>query len=76
MTEKPDRLSRMLRLWGKIGFFFFLAWALILAAIMLIEGQFTLRALLVIGAVAALGLIALKVAQIYEWIAHKLFPER
>lgn len=75
MTQQPDCLSRMLRLWGKVGFFFFLAWAVVLAGIAVVEGQFTLRALLVICALASLGLVSLGLARLYEWIAHKLFPK-
>jgi hypothetical protein len=72
MTEEPDRLSRIIRLWGKIGFFFFLACALVLAGIALVEKQFTLRALLVTCAIASLGLISLGLARLYERIAHKV----
>ena len=75
MTEEPDRLSRMIRLWGKIGFFFFLACAVGLAGIALVEKQFTLRAFLVTCAIASLGLISLGLARLYERIAHKVFPK-
>lgn len=75
MTEQPDRLSRLLRLWGRVGFFFFAAWALILAGIAVIEGNFTGRAFLVIGTLALLGLVSLGLARLYERIAHKLFPK-
>jgi hypothetical protein len=75
MTEHPDRLSRLLRLWGKVGFFFFLASSLVLAGIAVVEGQLTGRALLVICALALLGLVSLGLARLYERIAHKLFPK-
>ena len=75
MREKPDRLSRMLRLWGRVGFFSFLAWASVLAGIAVVEGQFTLRALLVICALALLGLVSFGLARLYERIAHKLSPK-
>ena len=75
MTEQPDRLSRLLRLWGRVGFFFFVTWALILAVISVIEGNFTGRALLVIGTLALLGLVSLGLARLYERTAHKLFPK-
>ena len=75
MAEQPDRLSRLLRLWGKVGFFFFLATALGLAGIAVVEGQFTGRALLVIGTLALLGLVSLGLARLYERIAQKLFSK-
>ena len=75
MTEQPDRLSRLLRLWGRVGFFFFLAWALILAGIAVVEGNLTGRALLVVCTLALLGLVSLGLARLYERIAHKLFPK-
>ena len=72
MTGKPDRLSRTVRFWGKVGMVFFFACALVLAGITLVEGQFTPRAVLVICALASLGLIALALARLYEWILRKL----
>jgi hypothetical protein len=75
MTEQPDRLSRLLRLWGRVGFFFFLAVAAILAVIAVVEGQFTGRALLVICTLALLGLVSLGLARLYERIAKKLLPK-
>ena len=75
MTEQPDRLPRLLRLWGRVGFVFFLAWAVILAGIAVIEANFTGWALLVIGTLALLGLVSLGLARLYERIAHKLFPK-
>ena len=73
--RQPDRLSRILRLWGKSGFYLFVGGALVLAGITLVEGQFTLRALLVICAAASLGLVSLGLTRVYEWIADKLFSK-
>lgn len=75
MRDEPNRLSRMLHLWPKVGFFFFLAWALVLAGIAVVEGQFPLRALLVLCLLALLGLISLGLARLYERIAHMLSPK-
>ena len=75
MTEQPDRLSRLLRLWGRVGFFFFLAWALILAGIAVVEENFTGRAFLVICALALLGLVSLGLARLYQRIADKIFAK-
>jgi hypothetical protein len=75
MTEQPDRLSRLLRLWGRVGLFFFLAWALILAGIAVVEENFNGRALLVICTLALLGRVSLGLARLYQRIADKLFAK-
>jgi hypothetical protein len=75
MTAQPDHVSRLLRLWGRVGFFFFLAWAIILAGIAVVEGNFTGRALLVICTLALLGLVSLGLARLYQRIADKLFAK-
>ena len=72
MVQDKDRLSRMLRFWGKVGFFFFLSCALVLTGILVVEGVFTLRALLVVCAFTALGLLSLGLAQFYGWMADRL----
>ena len=72
MAKDMDRLSRMLRFWGRVGFFFFLACALVLFGILLVEGIFTLRALIVVCAIAALGLLSLGLARFYGWMADRL----
>ena len=74
MTQ-PDRLSRLLRLWGWSGFYLFIGVALVLVGMTLVEGQFTLRAVLVICAAVALGLVSLGLTCVYEWIADKLFSK-
>jgi hypothetical protein len=75
MTEHSDRLARLLRLWGRVGFVFFLGIALVLTGIAVIEEQLTARALLVICSLGVLGLVSLGLARIYELIARRLFPK-
>ena len=75
MTAQPDRVSRLLRLWGRVGFFFFLVWAVILAGIAVVEENFNGRALLVICTLALLGLVSLGLARLYQRIADKLFAK-
>jgi hypothetical protein len=64
---------RALRLWGRVGFLFFLSFALILAAMLIVEGRFSLPGALGVGAFVALGLAAPGLARLYEWIAGKRF---
>ena len=75
MTAQPDRVSRLLRLWGRVGFFFFLVWAVVLAGIAVGEEYFTGRGLLGICTIALLGLVSLGLARLYQRIADKLFAK-
>ncbi len=72
MERDPDLLINALRFWGRIGFFFFAAIAMIITGVVVGGGKFSFRAVLVICAILGLGFIALGLAAFYEWIAGKL----
>ncbi|MBF9058432.1 hypothetical protein HKCCSP123_04480 [Rhodobacterales bacterium HKCCSP123] len=71
-----DSLINALRLWGRIGFFFFCAVALIIGGISVFEGNISLRSFLVVLGTLALAFIALGLAGLYEWLAEKLIMGR
>ncbi len=76
MEHDTNSLINALRLWGRIGFFFFGAVGLIIGAILVFEGNFSLRSVMVVCGILALGFIALGLARIYEWLAQKMFSRR
>ena len=76
MEHDSDSLINALRLWGRIGFFFFCAVALIIGAISVVEGNVSRRSVLVLCGILAVAFIALGFARFYEWLAEKLFMRR
>ncbi len=76
MEQDADTLINALRLWGRIGFFFFCAVALIIGGISVVEGNISLRSVLVVLGILALAFIALVIASLYEWLAEKLLMRR
>ncbi len=76
MEQDADTLINALRLWGRIGFYFFCAVALIIGAISVVEGNFSLRSIIVVFGILGLAFIALGFARLYEWLAEKLLMRR
>ena len=76
MEHDTGSLINALRLWGRIGFFFFCAVALIIGVISVVEGNVSLRSVLVFIGILALAFIALGFARLYEWLAEKLLMRR
>ncbi len=76
MEQDADSLINALRLWGRIGFFFFCAVALIIGAISVVEGNVSMRSVLVVFGILAFAFIALWFARLYEWLAEKLLVRR
>jgi len=76
MEHDPDLLINALRSWGRIGFWFFIAVGVIISAVLVLGGNLSLRGVLVICAIFALGFVALGLADFYGWIARRLFSGR
>ncbi len=72
MEQDADSLINALRLWGRIGFFFFCAVAVVIGGISVVEGNFSLRSIIVVFGILGLAFIALGFARLYECLAEKL----
>ncbi len=76
MEQDADSLINALRLWGRIGFFFFCAVAVVIGGISVVEGNTSIRSVLVVFGILGLAFIALGFARFYEWLAEKLLLRR
>lgn len=73
MAQDTEILINALRIWGRVGFWFFAAMGVIVGIVIGAGGNLSFRAVLIVSAFFALGFVALSLAGIYEWIALRVF---
>ncbi len=76
VEQDPETLIKLLRVWGRVGFFFFVAVGIIVGAVVVVGGNLSLRSAVVVCSIFALGVLALALARLYEGLAGRFFLGR